>query len=191
QFIRPEAQIHTLTFPMTLSADTLSQQWSDAARQILAVLTRGDDACFLTLGDALLYSTYLYLLRELKALSPDLQPITIPGVTSFSAAAALTGFHLGEGKEPLSIVPTADDLESVRRALSVGGTVVLMKIGKRLAGILDILEEADLLSSAVFVARAGQSGQQVETDLRKLRASGVRAGYLSVILVHCGKRRVS
>ncbi|MDI9551681.1 MAG: precorrin-2 C(20)-methyltransferase [Bacteroidota bacterium] len=188
QYIRPDAQIHQLIFPMTTDPDTISRQWSDAARQVLAVLTQGKDVCFLTLGDALLYSTYIYLLRELKSLSPSLKIITIPGITSFSAAAALTGFSLGEGKERLSIVPAADDLESVRRALSSGGTVVLMKIGKRLADILDILEAAGLIEDAVFVARAGQAGQWIETDLKKLKTSNAKAGYMSVILVHCGKR---
>ena len=63
-----------------------------------------------------------------------------------------------------------------------------MKIGKRLADILDILEAAGLIEDAVFVARAGQAGQWIETDLKKLKTSNAKAGYMSVILVHCGKR---
>jgi precorrin-2/cobalt-factor-2 C20-methyltransferase len=125
QFIKPDAQIHPLMFPMTTDPDTLSQQWSDAALQVLAVLTQGKDVCFLTLGDALLYSTYLYLLRELKSLSSSLQIITIPGITSFSAAAALTDFF--RGKEPRALCLPQMTLSLVRRALSVGGTA-LMKI---------------------------------------------------------------
>jgi len=54
QFIKPDAQIHTFTFPMTADPLLLAQQWADAASQVLAVLMRGADACFLTLGDALL-----------------------------------------------------------------------------------------------------------------------------------------
>jgi len=88
----------------------------------------------------------------------------------------------------MTIVPAADDLDSVRRALAVGGTVVLMKIGRRLQGILAVLEKENLIEDAVFVARAGQIGQQIETDLRKLKSRESTAGYLSVILVHCGKR---
>jgi precorrin-2/cobalt-factor-2 C20-methyltransferase len=103
---------------------------------------------------------------------------------AFAAAAALTNFPLGEGKEIVSIIPTADDLSSVRRALATGGTVVLMKIGARLQSVLDLLEEHAALDRAVFVARAGLDGQYLETDLRKLRGTEPKAGYLSVVLVH-------
>jgi precorrin-2/cobalt-factor-2 C20-methyltransferase len=151
------------------------------------LLKTGEDVCFLTLGDALVYSTYIYLLRELKEILPEVQVITVPGITSFSAVAALTNFPLGEGKEPISIIPTADDLSAVRQAIESGGTVVLMKIGKRLGDILDILEETGVIGDAVFVQRAGHPTQAIEVDLRKLRGKSSEAGYLSVILIHATK----
>ena len=52
-------------------------------------LSAGEDCCFLTLGDPLLYSTYVYLLRELRAIwSRRSRIVTVPGITAFSAAAA-------------------------------------------------------------------------------------------------------
>jgi precorrin-2/cobalt-factor-2 C20-methyltransferase len=188
QFINSTAQIHAQTFPMTADRELLSQYWREAAAEVAGVLKQGKDACFLTLGDCLLYSTYIYLLRELQAICPDVPVVTIPGINSFSAAAALTQFPLGEGKESIHIVPTADDLKSVRSTLKQGGTVVLMKVGNRLAEIIKILDADGLLDQAVFVARAGQAGQRIETDLRKLEGESVQAGYLSIILVHAGKR---
>lgn len=188
QFLRPGARVHQLTFPMTADRNLLSQCWSEAAAQVLFVLRQGVDACFLTLGDCLLYSTYIYLLRELQSVCPDLHAITIPGITSFSAAAALTNFPLGEGKEPVQIVPSSDNPESLRSAIKTTGTIILMKVGSRLAEIIKILEEADLLTQAVFVARAGQAGQRIVTDLRELKENAIQAGYLSTILVHTSKR---
>lgn len=187
EFIRPGAQIHELEFPMTTDPEKLSLSWSESARKVLAVTDRGEDACFLTLGDAMLYSTYIYLLRELRALSPEIEVITVPGVTSFSAAAALTDFPLGEGKDHLRIVPAIDDMDAVRDALAAGGTTVLMKVGKRLQPVLRLLEDAGRLSDSVFVARAGQAGQIIETDLEKLKESAADAGYMSVILSRAGK----
>jgi precorrin-2/cobalt-factor-2 C20-methyltransferase len=173
---------------MTAYPAVLSHCWSEAASRVAAVLKQGTDACFLTLGDSMLYSTYIYLLQELQRTYPDLHAVTIPGINSFSAAAALTGFPLGVGKESVHIVPASDNLDSVRRALGMGGTVVLMKVGARLAEIVKILEEEGLLPHAVWVARAGQPGQQIATDLTKLKVDTVQAGYLSTILVHAGKQ---
>ncbi len=184
----PEASVHELLFPMLTDREELARHWAEAAAQIVPVLQAGEDACFLTLGDPLLYSTYIYLLEKLRRQMPDVNAVTIPGITSFCAAAALTQFAIGEGKTTVTIVPTADDLEAVRHALKTGGTVVLMKIGGRLQEILNLLEQEQLLARAVFVARAGQEGQQIETDLRKLKQADAKAGYLSVILVHTSER---
>lgn len=182
------AEVHELLFPMLTDREELSRHWADAAVQIAPVLQAGEDACFLTLGDPLLYSTYIYLLREVKRQLPEVNVVTVPGITSFCAVAALTQFPIGEGKQPVTIVPTADNLEPVRRAIKTGGTVVLMKIGDRLQDILNLLEESGLIERAVFVARAGQEGQQIETDLRKLKQADAKAGYLSIILVHADER---
>ena len=116
RYVGKHAKIHELVFPMTTDKAELSRSWRVSAAKIAALLQTGTDVCFLTLGDALVYSTYIYLLRELKAILPQLAVITVPGITSFSAVAALTNFPLGEGKEPITVVPTADDLSAVREA---------------------------------------------------------------------------
>ena len=178
RYVQRNARVHELVFPMTTDKAELSRSWRESAEMIAALLQTGTDVCFLTLGDALVYSTYIYLLRELTAILPDLHVVTVPGITSFSAVAALTHFPLGEGKDPITVVPTADDLSAVRQAIQTGGTVVLMKIGKRLGDILDILEETGVIGDAVFVQRAGHPTQVIELDLRKLRSAGSEAGYL-------------
>lgn len=191
RFLASHTQVHELVFPMTSDQEELSQRWLASAGEIITVLKGGEDACFLTLGDPLLYSTYIYLLRAVRAQLPEASVVTVPGITAFSAAAALTEFPVGERKEPVTIIPTADDLENVRQSLVTGGTVILMKIGRRLGEILDLLEEAGMIDRSIFVSHAGMDNQRVETDLRRLREEGSDAGYLSIILVHTsgGKSR--
>jgi precorrin-2/cobalt-factor-2 C20-methyltransferase len=87
-------------------------------------------------------------------------------------------------------VPTSDDLTVLRQALATEGTVVLMKIGKRLREILEILQESGLIEHSVFVSRAGLDREHIELDLRKLRVEDPEAGYLSVIIVHASRRSV-
>ncbi len=153
--LRADAIVHQSTFLMTSDRGLLRQSHGQAAREVLAVLETGEDCCFLTLGDAMLYSTYVYLLRECGRIARHVRVETIPGVTAFSAAAALSGFAVGEGKQPVTIVPASDDFAQFRRALDFGGTVVLMKVGNRLQAVLDELEARGLTEHAVFVSRAG------------------------------------
>jgi len=183
EHVGSEAQIHELLFPMTTDKAELETRWTESAAVIAEVLEAGEDACFLTLGDTLLYSTYIYMLRALRRRIPDLNVVTVPGITAFSAAAALSEFPLGEAKESITIVPTADDLDEVSRAISGGGTVVLMKIGKRLDRILEILESHGTIGRSVFVSRAGLPEQRIVTDLNLLRGEDADRGYLSVILI--------
>lgn len=183
RYVPPDASIHELIFPMTTDRSELSQQWESSAQNIASVILSGKDACFLTLGDPFLYSTYAYLLRAVRARIPNLKAITVPGITSFCAAAALTEFSLGEGNETVSVVPTPDNFDRVRETLSKKGTVVLMKVGRHLGKVLEILEELDLLEQGVFASRIGMDGEVTELDLGQLKCEGLEAGYFSILLV--------
>lgn len=183
RYLRADAAVHELPFPMTSDQAVLRQHWRQAAETVDEILSGGEDCCFLTLGDALLYSTYIYLLRELQSLDPSVHAVTVPGVTAFSAAAALCNHAVGEGKQGVTIVPASDDFEQFVSALERGGTVVLMKIGRRLQRVLDELEARDLLDRAVFVSHAGLPQQHVETDVRRLRGLPDKTGYLSILIV--------
>ncbi len=190
-YINENAEIHEQVFTMTSDRQELAKCWNESALEVLEVLRDGKDACFLTIGDPLLYSTYIYLVRRLRANQPDVNIVTVPGIMALNAAAALTDFALGEGKEPVTILPIADDLDATAKALEQTGTVVLMKIGKRLPAILDLLEEKGAFESSVFIAKAGQADQVIETDLAKLRGTGSETGYLSIILAHVNKEVTS
>lgn len=183
--MHPRATVHEVIFPMTKDPVALQERWYESAGPIAEVLLSGTDACYVTLGDTMLYSTYIYMLRALRRRVPDVNVITLPGVTSFSAVAALTEFSLGEGTRHLTIVPSAQDLSGVSGALATGGTVVLMKIGRRLRDIIELLEDAGAIDRSVFVARAGMENQRIETDLRGLKEQAEDdTGNLSIILVH-------
>jgi len=184
KYLKPDSCVHEVVFPMTKDKEDLQKHWDESAEEVAAVLRTGENASFLTLGDAFLYSTYIYLVRSLRRILPDVPIETVPGVNAFSAVAALTEMPIGEGKELVTIVPTSDDLDDVRRALHAGGTVVLMKVGRRLEKILELLEENGALERSVFVSHAGMEGQQqIVTDLRSLYGKTKEAGYLSIILV--------
>lgn len=187
RYVPKDANVVELLFPMVTDKEELTRKWDESARVIADVLEKGEDGCFITIGDSLLYSTYIYLVRSLRKIMPDAKVITIPGITAFSAVASLTNYPVGEGKKPVTIIPTADDLTAVENAVDGGGTVILMKIGKRLSGILEILETRGVIDNAVFVANAGSDGERIETDLRKLKSENAETGYLATIIVDTGR----
>jgi precorrin-2/cobalt-factor-2 C20-methyltransferase len=144
-------------------------------------------ACFLTLGDPVLDSTCIYIVRSLREQLPGLNVVTVPGIGAFSAAAALAEFPIGESKQRVVIIPASDDLDVIGEALTGTETVILMKVGTRLDKVLYFIEQAGFLDRAVYVARAWLEGQQVEVNLRKMRQQKQEADYLSILLVHTGR----
>ena len=182
-----DAQIQELVFPMSKDPLILEESWSKAVVPVADVIKCGEDACFLTLGDPLLYSTYIYMVRALKKNIPAVEIRTVPGVPAFCAAAASTCFPVGEGTKSVGIVPVSDNLEGLRRALDEFDTLVLMKVAHQLPAVLDLLEERGVHEKAVFVSRAGQDRERVVTDLKTLRGEDSKAGYLSIILVKNSK----
>jgi precorrin-2/cobalt-factor-2 C20-methyltransferase len=186
--LHPEANIYELVFPMDTDNGRLRASWKEGAGRVAEVLEAGRDACFLTLGDTMLYSTYIYLVRALREILPKAEVVTVPGITAFSAAAAATEFPVGTGKRPVTIIPTSDDLEEVRRMLARPGVKVIMKIGQRCEQILELLEETGAIGDSVFISRVGLEDQRIERDLNKLRNGPPDTGYLSVILSGDGEK---
>lgn len=66
-------------------------------------MKQGKKVVFLTLGDPMLYSTYIYVYRLLQEIG--INGTTIPGINSFSAIASRLGRPLAEGNDVLTIIP--------------------------------------------------------------------------------------
>jgi len=181
--LHPEARVYQVIFPTSTDRSEVEAAWGESAPTIAELLESGEDVCLIARGSILLYSTYTQFLRVLRRHVPDLQVVTIPGITPFGAAAALTNFPLGRTKEPIIILPGAEDLEALRRALAAGSTLILMNIGRRLGGVLDVLEAGGAIGRSIFVSRAGMEDQFIETDLRNLRGQAAEVQHLSTILI--------
>ncbi|MDY0190312.1 MAG: precorrin-2 C(20)-methyltransferase [Desulfuromonas sp.] len=182
-YAAPQCEIIAVNFSLAKSSSQRQQHWHNRSQEIALRLQTGQKVAFATLGDALFYSTYIYLLRSLRLTVPNAAIETIPGITAFSNAAALTNTTLGEGLQPLTVVPAANDLDYIRDLIVSGGGVVLMKIGHLLEQIIAIIDQAEALPRSVFVARAGLQGQRIETDLNRLRQAPPHTGNLAVILI--------
>lgn len=186
-YLTSEQQIVELVMPMTKDAVELQAYWQEAGSVILDYLHQGQDVVCLTLGDASLYSTYLYLQKHITAADPEIVVETIPGISSFSAAAARLNLALAEGNENLCVLPAVEDVSSLNDILNRFANVVLMKVAGQFEEILDTLEDRGIVQQAVLVSRCGQGEEKIEHDLATLR--GQKQDYLSLILIKQGERR--
>lgn len=168
-------------FPMTRDPGDLTMCWRGVAAEIAALMNNGEQVVFLTLGDALTYSTLNYVLQQLQGKIESGAVTIIPGVTSFAAAAAAAGFPLVCGEEKLAVIPLPDgSLDSLRGQVRESDAVVFMKLGSRLTELLDFVKEELAGCEAVFASRVGTPGQYLCRDLEHLPEDA--AGYMSVLI---------
>ncbi|MBL8424641.1 MAG: precorrin-2 C(20)-methyltransferase, partial [Candidatus Accumulibacter phosphatis] len=117
-----------LIFPMTRDPEILTKAWARAAAQTVELLAAGRDLVFLVEGDASTFSTFGHLARVVRELVPQVEVETIPGVSSFAAAAASTGVTLAEEDETLAVIPAAYGVGVIDHLLDEFDTVVLLKV---------------------------------------------------------------
>jgi len=175
-----------LVFPMTRDAEILAKAWARAATQTVALLASGRDLVFLVEGDASTFATFGHLARVVRELAPEVEVETIPGVSSFAAAAASTGTTLAEEDETFAVIPAAYGVGVIDHLLDEFDTLALLKVKPLLDEILDLLERRDLLASSVFIEKVGSPQERIVRDVASLR--GEKVNYLSLLLVQNPKR---
>ena len=173
-----------LHFPMVDDQNTLKSAWRVAGRELMKMVDKGERVVFLAQGDISLFSTGSYLSKELEKYHPECVVKLIPGVTSFSAAAAKSKLPLAFQEEELLVLPVPDSYNELKSILSDASSkkrvVVLLKLGKKWEWVKLLLEELDLIKISIFAERLGFSDQQI------LRASDLPSGtrpYFSLLLI--------
>lgn len=182
--LRPDARILRLDFPMTREKEVLQEAWQAAAETTLAVLNDGENAAFLTIGDPLIYSTFGYLLRTVRALDPQIRVQIIPGITSFQTAAALTETILCEGEESLRILPGIRQGENLAAELSQADMAVILKAYRNFPAIARALAETGRSGDAILASHVERPESHVQ---RGVSENDARPPYMSLVL--SGKRQ--
>lgn len=175
EFIAGKPILHC-DMPMTRDKQILNACHDKAANDICALLDDGKNVAFLTLGDPAVYSTYWYVHRRVQARGYIVE--IVPGVPSFCAAAARLGQALCEDSQMLHIIPASHN--STQEGLALPGNKILMKAGRSILEVRDLLEAEGKLDTAALVERCSMEGERVVRDLRELDDP---TGYFSIILV--------
>lgn len=180
-FDRSRQEVLTRVFPMKKDEAELLPFWEETAAEVAQRVRAGQDVAFITIGDPLLYSTFLYLYRIFREQYPEIRIEFVPGITSVGAAAAAAGVPLGISADRLAILPATYEEAQLRQTLLDFDTVVLMKVSRVFDRVYALLCELGLEQSGVFVRRVGTNEQEVVTDLALM--VGKKLDYLSLVIV--------
>lgn len=179
-----EAKTEYLYFPMTRVAEDLVAAWENAALQVKTYLTESDVA-FVTLGDPLLYGSYLYLFRLLQT-DQDLrvQIQTIPGITGMNAAAAQSNFYLIKGDDRLVMVTgkiSKDEFETYCRSFE---TIVIYKPPTCPTDLLRAFYRICPAGKGILSENIGMPDERV--IILKPEIYPTETGYFTTLILHTG-----
>lgn len=153
EYIKDDTKVILKHFPM--GKKDRVEKAKEAYEYIRSEIENGKTVGFLTIGDPYVYSTYIHMLDHMK--ENGIEVTTIPGITSFCAAASLVNRTLVIGNEPLLILPASrvSDIKDEKY-------VVIMKVYKKEEEVLNYLEEKGF--DYVCVQRVGRDGEKVLTN---------------------------
>ena len=178
-----DAKIIFQTFPMVKNFEESKEIFESNANQILEFLRRGKNVAFLTLGDPMFFSTYIYIYRLLK--NSGAKVTTIPGVPAFLAIASYVERPAAYGNDILTIIPATAPNEKIVDALKISDAAVLMKVYKNFSEVVDILDAEGMAENAVLISRFGLDDEKIFKDIRAHKFE--KLNYLSTILTGRGK----
>ncbi|MCL5877201.1 MAG: precorrin-2 C(20)-methyltransferase [Candidatus Bathyarchaeota archaeon] len=179
------AEMLELVFPMTKDDLNNRKLWVENAAIVASKAKKGNVA-FITLGDPMLYSTFLYLYECIKETYPEIELEIIPGVTSVTAVAASSKLPLAEKEEVVTIIPSDLDPAKIEEAAKHADNIVFMKCAFRIKELLPILLKSGFTenSTVALVKRCTLSKEKVMVGkLSEVSGWDVTEDYFSVAIV--------
>ena len=167
-----------ISIPIVMLSDPTSgrQIYDEVSNEISGYLESGQNVAVLCEGDPLLYGSFMYVLDRLK---DDHTVLTVPGVSSLSAAAAAANLPLVTRHQSLAIIPATLSEDEIKSRLLVSDSAAILKLGPNITKVKKVLGDLGRLQRAIYIERASMEGEKV----LPLSDAPDNAPYFSIILI--------
>jgi precorrin-2/cobalt-factor-2 C20-methyltransferase len=169
-----------LELPMELAPELAHAAYDEAASRIGAELEQGHDVAVLCEGDPFVYGSFALLFDRLGETYPT---EVVPGVVSFTAAAAAARAPLVSRDQGLLVLPATLPVDALAIQLAQVDAAAILKLGRHLSKVRELLERMGVLHRAIYVEYASEARERV---VRLLDLTIDEAPYFSLILLPAG-----
>lgn len=167
-----------ISIPMEANRYPARDVFDSSAREIASLATSGKLIAILCEGDPFFYGSFMYLFARL---SVKLNVEVVPGVTSLTACAAQVGFPLAARNDTISVIPAPLEESVLREKLLGANVAAIIKVGKHIKKVRNIIKEMGILNKAYYIERATFEEERIAT-LEEFTDD--IAPYFSMILVY-------
>jgi precorrin-2/cobalt-factor-2 C20-methyltransferase len=175
-YLKNDVARMTLTFPMINDEEKKKILRRENALKIKEKIDAGFNVAFLTLGDPMIYSTFIYLAEYLEG--DDIKIETIPGITSFSAIAAKLRIPLVKGDEKFGVISNYDS--DTEKIIELFDTLIFMKISAYKEDFLKLLKKID--RKFYLVSNVGKKNEKIISDINDFEKEEIT--YFSTVILY-------
>ena len=179
-------EVVNLVFPMVKDKETLEDTWKKNAQAIADTIKSGRNVVYLTVGDPSLYSTWIYLQRELKSKHPEIKITVVPGIVSMFAFASKVGISIAEGDETVAVIPACYDLSRVKETAKNCDTMIFLKDGRYFDQVIALLKEVGFSDNSLFaIAQDVGTNEEIvkKLTLGEVTKDTLTSKYFSIMVV--------
>jgi len=174
-----------LVYPVTTEAlpaplcyeQVISDFYDEASVDVAAHLDAGRDVAVICEGDPFFYGSYMYLHDRL---ADRYEAQVIPGVCSMLGGASVLGAPLVYRNQSLSVLSGVLSADELKRKLVDADAAVIMKLGRNLPKVRQVLVDTGLAERALYVERATMASQKI---VPLAEVDPMSSPYFSLIIV--------
>src|SRR3712207_5199266 len=180
QYMKEEIEKVFMEFPMLKSLEERREARKRNAVLIQELLEQGKNVGFLTIGDTMTYSTYVYLLEHL----PEKYLVeTVPGISSFVDMASRFNFPLMIGEESLKVV-SLNPKTDIESEIASADNIVFMKVSRSFERLKQAIIATHNQENIIMVSNCGKENQVVTYDIEELEEENIP--YFTTIILKKG-----
>ena len=152
-------EIIELLFSMNPDDEVRKKCRAEAMEKICGLLDQGKDIAMVTLGDVAVYSTYMYIDRDIQKRGYETE--VVPGIPSFCHGAALARLPLMIGEESVAVVSLAKrNNENAEKVLDAVDNLVIMKAFASIPAIVEMMKARNIpLENATVMSNIGMEDE--------------------------------
>jgi precorrin-2/cobalt-factor-2 C20-methyltransferase len=158
--------------------------YRNTAERLADLLKQGKSVGLLAEGDPFFYGSFMHMWRRLASNFPV---EVVPGVTGMSGCWTRAKTPITWGDDMLAVLPgTLGESQLVER-LRLTDAAVIMKVGRNLAKVRRAVEQAGLMSRAVYVERGTMEDERI---VPLADCTDSRGAYFGMVLIPGEGRRI-
>lgn len=150
------------------------------AKVVNKCVEEGKTMSFITIGDPMTFSTFVYVMELLEK---KIEIESIPGITSFASVTSRLNTPLVMGDETLKIVPVSKDTDIVKE-IDSADNIIFMKVTRNLERLKEAFRKTGNMENVVLISNCGKESEKIFYNLEDITRDDI--SYFSTILLKKG-----